>query len=41
MATMEAYSAELQKMLFSDGLKKLRGDRWLKHIDLKGVYVEK
>lgn len=25
MATMEAYSAELQKMLFSDGLKKLGG----------------
>ena len=40
IAATETYFADLQKMNFSDGLKKLE-HRWVKCIELKGDYVEK
>ena len=40
IAVTKAYSADLEKMYFSDGLKKLE-HRWIRCIELKGDYVEK
>jgi len=40
VAATEAYFADLEKMYFSDGLKKYE-HRWVKCIELKGDYVEK
>ena len=40
IAVTEAYCADLQKMCFSSGLKKLKHRR-VKYIELKGDYVEK
>ena len=37
---MDTYFADLQKMCFSNGLKKLE-HRWVKYIEQKGDYVEK
>jgi len=40
IAETEAYYEGLDKLYYSNGLKKLE-NHWIKHIELKGDYVEK